>query len=54
MSLKPWQLQYRSRAVCDIALDSLAFNANLKQFISSDVSSEIVKIDKNYTNKVFN
>ena len=48
ISLELLQLQYRSRAVCDIALDSLAFNVNLKQFISFDVSSEIVKIDEKY------
>ena len=48
ISLKLLQLQYHSCSVCDIALDSLAFafNANLKQFISFDVSSEIAKIDK--------
>ena len=46
LSLELWQLQYRSCAVCDFALDSFAFNINLKQFISFDVSSEIVKIDK--------
>ena len=52
ISLKLLQLQYRSHAVCDIALDSLAFafNATLKQFFFFDVLSEIVKIDKNYTN----
>ena len=50
------QLQYRSCAVCNIALDnqsialdSLAFNVNLKQFISFGVSSEVAKVDKNYT-----
>ena len=43
VSLELLQLQYRSHAVCDIALDFLAFNV-----ISFDVSSEIVKIDKKY------
>ena len=48
ISLELLQLQYRSRPVCDSALDSLAFNVNLKQFISFDVLSEIVKINKKY------
>ena len=41
------QFRYRSSAVCDIALDSLAFNV-----IFFDVPSKIVKIDKKYTSRL--
>ena len=41
------QLHYHSYAVRNLALDSLDFTANLKQFMPFDVSSQSVKIDKN-------